>query len=535
MDWNFLGEISNNVEIPIVQPYNRLILNKETLYDCYIKIENTYVEFIDGYALSYSELFSSTVDNRTETDTYQNLPVIVDLTDIMKQLYMNVQNMKESLMVILDLFILGRLHHRNTTPISSITIKKHIIFPVLYLLNVLGSKYHIDALITYTLADIYNKIFERPFGGYSKEDRMNIRFYMTILFNFESTNTEIIYRFLRQNSSHSRLVDLLGVIRDYLSVQYYEDISDILKRLMIANNDQYIILETNISIPFVGKYGIIDRRQPTLKSSTSFTSDDIPLILFNTHNYQLPQMNTNRIITPQMIQDRLPLDINRYLYITLEGALTAILYPIVKNYFENINDNSQESLFYVYFINNVTLVEKCNVYKIQLKLSRDSLIISFSSLTQIEMFEFDPNSSNTIENQLKTHILSIASSEGEILVSINIIEFNDIYHEIVSQINDVLGLPPPPSPKSVNIINYNITPSNDVQTKKDKNSETFISPRLKNIKTLKSPSESKHVTTKSLCSPRPTISGTIVNMKRDNLKNSPTKTKHYPASPRNNN
>ena len=314
----------------------------------------------------------------------------------------------------------------------------------------MGAKYHADALITYALVEIYNKIFERSFYGYSKDDRQNIRFYLTILINFESSKTEIIYRFLRQNSEHSRIVDLFGVIKDYISLQYYDEVSNILKRLMIANNDRYIIMESGISISFIDKYGIVERSQPILKLAKEFKSTDDPLIIYNTINYQLPPLNVSRIVTHQMMQDRLPLDINRNIYITLEGVITAILYPIIKLYFDRKSDIPID--FKIYFIDSSYLKENSDIYRINLKLYGDSLDICLTEINTDEMIIF--NNEQNIELQLKNHIINIGISNSETLICINTIEFSDMYPDVSNYVNNVLELESASSPKPIVIIDH---------------------------------------------------------------------------------
>ena len=520
MDWEFLSEISADLDIPIVQPYNRIITNKESFYDSYIKIDNEYVEFIDGLGLSYSDFLYSTAESRTEK--HNDKPVIADLTDIMKQLMMDMDYIRETLSTILDLFILGRLHHRNTKPVSKLRISKRVIFPVLYLLNILGAKYHVDALITYTLVDIYNKIFERKFYGYTKDDRQNIRFYLTILINFESSNTEIIYRFLRQNSEHSRLIDLLGVIKDYMAIEYYEEVSDIIKKLMIANNDRYIIIQAPVSIHFLDKYGIIDRRQPILKPASQFSDDDKLLIIYNAVNYQLPPLNMTKIITPQMLQDRLPLDINRDIYITLEGAITAILYPIIKLCFDR---NARDSIdFCIYFINSNVFSEYSNIYRIQLNLTGDSLKMTLTALSNDEILDTTSWDTNKVTDfDLNTHLINIASNNSEILVSIELIEFQDIYPELTKHVYDILEDSPPKDPKEVKIIDYlNEQPYIPSQ------SQHSIKPI---VKKHSDNTDDQPFTQRSITSPRPSLSNQMI-IKRDSGRVSPRKTKYYPSSPR---
>ena len=133
-----LSEISSEITIPIVQPYNKLILNKETFYDSYIKIDNNYIDFIDGLGLSYSECMSTTTNNRPEK--HNDKPVIAVLSEIVREFLMDIDYVKEAMSTILDLFILGRLHHKNTTPVEKLTISRRVIFPVFIYIKCIGCK-----------------------------------------------------------------------------------------------------------------------------------------------------------------------------------------------------------------------------------------------------------------------------------------------------------------------------------------------------------------------------------------------------------
>ena len=432
MDWEFLTDISLDIEIPIVQPYNRLLKNKSHFYDCYIKIGDVYVDFINGHGLAYSDFLASTLSSRTEL--YNNRPVIADLTLITREFGMAVASIQDTISTILDLYILGRLHHRQATPVDTLLISKKVIFPVLYILNILGSRYHIDALLTFALAEIYNKIFERSFSGYSKEDRQSVRFYLTLLIGFESSNTEIIYRFLYQNRNYCRFVDLLGVIKDYMTLTYYQEIAPIINRLMIAGSDQYIIMESTSGIPFFEPLTIVDRRQPTFKSASSFDSKDQPCIIFNTRNYSLPAIGITRIITPQMIQDRLPLDINRVVNITLEGVLCSILLPIIKVYFtpDTLTDKTP-LVFSIHYVAEPAPALTCMVHRVDLVLTVDSL-----SLTLNPGENFRGDKKEELNGQLTNYILMAA--RDKVLINIKMIDFDEHYPEDVGHVSNILGL-----------------------------------------------------------------------------------------------
>ena len=248
----FLSDIACDIKIPIVQPYNKSLKFKELLYDCYIKVNDKYIPFIDAYGQAHADFIKSTINQRSME--YQGRPVVADLTHICQEFSMMTSDVEKSLMIILDLFIIGRLHHRQTNAVDELLIPSDIIFQVMYILNLLRAKYHIEALFTLTLADVYNRIFDCSFLGYSKQDRANIRFYLTILISFEPTNTEIIYHFLQQNCVNSRFVDLFGIIKDYLTDRYYQEISPIFERLAVANNDQYFFIEGKMEYHFLTQF-----------------------------------------------------------------------------------------------------------------------------------------------------------------------------------------------------------------------------------------------------------------------------------------
>lgn len=456
MDWEFLSDISVDVSVPIVQPFNQLICNKDKFYNCYIKINDRYIDFIDGYGLAYSDFLNQTYENRVET--YRDRPVIADLTRIMKELGLNYEIMSLAIETILELYILGRLHHRQTTIVETSIIQKQVFFPVMYLLNILGSTYHVETLLTFTLAELYRKIYEQRFIGYSKEDRAKIRFYLTLMITFEPTNPLIIYQFLNQNRQNCRFTDLFGVIRDYITPTYYSDANEIIHRLIVASEDQYVITEGDYGIHFISSYHIIDRRQPSFKHASDC---DTPCILFNTRNYTLPTLQ--RIITPQMIQDRLPLDINRKINITLEGEICSILYPIIQIYFGHTNSqynghdlsNLEPIEFNIYYIHEPNICLSNSLYRVNLYLTFESLNITLSSIDP-----FKPTDIQNAKQELLQHIINIATENNQTLINLTEMTFEQIYPESYKAVQSVLfpssetsdpsSLPITTTPKHIN-------------------------------------------------------------------------------------
>lgn len=436
MDWSFLSDIACDIRIPIVQPYNRLLKYKELLYDCYVKVNDRYIPFIDGYAQAYAEFIKQTMNQRTLE--HQGRPVIADLTQICQEFSMMTTDIEKSLMIILDLYIMGRLHHRQTNIVDELVIPSSIIFQVMYILNILNSKYHIEALLTLTLADVYNRIFDSPFPGYTKQDRANIRFYLTILISFEPTNTEIIYHFLQQNSMNSRFVDLFGIIRDYLTEKYYTEVIPILQRLTIANSDQYYFADGHHGISFLNNITIVDRRHATINTLKELQEmDKKPFILRNPRSLQIFPTTITKIITPQMIQDRLPLDINRNIHITIEGMISSIIYPIIKTYF--FTDNTLPStIFSLYYVPNTNNI----LYKIQVSLSID--LVSFNIKTENITPQTEITDDEIIDYIFKnSQVLDLA----EKFLSVSLLEFSSLYPDDTPKVYSILGIPIPQHPQ----------------------------------------------------------------------------------------
>ena len=97
--------MSNHIE--------KLAESKLLFVDCYIKVGRFYINFRNGFGVAYSKFLRSTLTLRK--DFHNGKPVIADLTEIVEKSGLTVDDVKTSLSLILDLFLLGRLTHRGIT------------------------------------------------------------------------------------------------------------------------------------------------------------------------------------------------------------------------------------------------------------------------------------------------------------------------------------------------------------------------------------------------------------------------------------
>jgi hypothetical protein len=455
MDWSFLSQIARDISISVSQPYDRVLDSKELFIDSYIKVCDTYIDFSNSLGVSYSKFLYSTISVKKEK--YKDRPIIADLTGIVdtnesteeNKFCLSVYQIQQSLSYILDLFIIGRLHQSGgTNTESNIIIPKQYVFPLIYILNILNSDYHMESLLTYTLAHTYNKIFDRKFSGYSNEDKLDVLFYLILLITFEKTNPEIIHRFLSENIMKTRFVDLLSLVRDYLTSEYLESVLPVIRKLALINNDQYIIL-LNIedSIEFIGKYGITDRRRPEIKSGKKFSiekSADNLFTIFDTKFGKFKNGYFPRTVTHQMIQDRLPMDINRIVSSTIEGTIVSVMMPYMNLLYKDNDEPTDDIPFYVHLVS--TYLGQVYINKISCVLISDGLIIQSMDNSDIESIPIEsllsmiPSTKITnidvilnideIQTFIQNKILETVILSDDLYVKINTLDANVLYSEI---------------------------------------------------------------------------------------------------------
>lgn len=339
---------------------------------------------------------------------------------------------------ISNLFIMGRLNNKQATVLDYLIIDRNIIFPIIHILNVIEAEYHADSLLTYILANVYNKIFDKKFTGYSEEDRIYIRFFIVLLITFEEKNSSTIHNFLIHNRPYTRFIDLFGIIRDTIDSAYFEKVKSIIQRLMIVNNDQYLLTDSSdyqFIINFGKNYKIGDRRLAKIKSSDSFSSNEIPLVIFDIRNIKYFIEGQTKIITPQMVEDRLPLDINRIRSITLEGEIVSVILPILSEYF---NKHKEDVTFILHFV-TFDRHSKFNLYQINAELSNDALIMKSKNITSQSLMNFSKD--EILENESKNTIYKfIKNIKKTNLISINNINFEDVYpneNDFILKYNDI--------------------------------------------------------------------------------------------------
>ena len=76
--------------------------------------------------------------------------------------------------------------------------------------------------------------------GYSTDDRLELLYYLVLLITFEQSNPSLIYRFLGENPLNLRVVDILSLVKDYLTPDYITSVMPNIHRLAIAHNDLYV-------------------------------------------------------------------------------------------------------------------------------------------------------------------------------------------------------------------------------------------------------------------------------------------------------
>lgn len=431
MDWGFLSEIARNICIPVPAPYNKLLDSKELLMDCYIKVGDIYVPFSNGMGVSYSTFLRET--NGMATIQYKKKLVIADLSDVVENSKIPLCDVVDSLSYIMDLYIMGRLHSSQRTSKSNIIIPSNIVFPLIYILNVLKSSYHMEALLTYTLANSYNNVFDKKFNGYTKDDKMELLFYLILLITFQGTNRDIIHRFLRENSGRSRFIDLFSLVRDYLTIEYIESVLPVIRHLAIINNDQYALV-TNIqdSIKFMCPYSIINRQRPEIKKGIDFTDKDEPFIIFQEFNLPFDTNTLPRTVTYQMIQDRLPLDINRVYDTTLEGHIVNVMQPYM-HIKHNAETETPDITFKIHYVdrdnkNNIL------IHILSCHLTSDGLRISSCnpSLTSAEINDSYRPARNILfssqeKSDIKNAICHNIKKDTSLHINILTISFDSIY------------------------------------------------------------------------------------------------------------
>lgn len=457
MDWIFLSQIARDIQIPISQPYNQVLNYKSLFIDSYIKIGNSYIEFSHSFGVAYSTFLNTNINSIKEK--FKDKPVIADLTEIIdsksnEKCILNINQVQDCLSHILDLFIIGRLDIKLDTNSTILTIPKNIVFPLIYILNILNADYHMEALLIYTLSHTYDKIFDKKFTGYSNDDRLDMLFYLILLITFEKTNPDIVYKFLSQNSGNRRFVDLLSLIKDYLTSEYLESVLPIIRKLALINSDQYIVIsDMNDSIKFIGNYGITDKRRPEIKIGKKFDDKSNPLIIFDNKFSNFKPGYFPKTVTYQMIEDRLPIDINRTSSITIEGYIVSIMLPYMNLLFKD--ENTDDIPFYLFLV-NISNTGQIYINKIQCLLFSDGLIIHSINPLDIDQMSIELlsneivslkplnnkslddlfNLSNHILNlseiqfYIKSKILDTISKLDDLFIDIHILDANELYSNL---------------------------------------------------------------------------------------------------------
>lgn len=448
MDWNFLTRIARDIQIPIVSPYRKLSESKLLFVDCYIKVGKTYIDFSNGFGVAYSKFLRSTFTLRK--DFHNNKPIIADLTEIVDKSGLSLDDVKTALSLILDLFILGRLTHRGITVTPQILqagllIPKQIVFPLMYLLNVLEAEYHIEALLTYTLAHLYNKVYDKSFVGYSTDDRLELLYYLVLLITFEQSNPALIYRFLSENTT-SRFVDILSLVKDYLTPDYITSVIPTIYRLSIAHNDMYVIVDNSCdSIEFIKTHnctiGITDRRRPELKPIGELTDLDIPLIIYNNLGYNLRIKHLPRMITYQMVQDRLPLDINRTTVINIEGAIVSVLLPYIHTC--HFADSPTNLTFHIYYADFDT-AGNINVRQVICHLTSDGIILQqiipfIQCISSNSTTIFTEDNISLVTRQVKELLSKTDPADTHYVVVVSELQFGSLYPDDYITVSDTLS------------------------------------------------------------------------------------------------
>jgi len=310
-----------------------------------------------------------------------------------------------------------------------------------------------ESLLTYTLAHTYNKIFDCKFSGYSNEDKLDVLFYIILLITFERTNPEIIHRFLSENVMKTRFVDLLSLIRDYLTPEYLESVLPVIRKLALINNDQYIILPNiDDSIEFIGNYGITDRRRPEIKSGKKFIPSDNILTIFDNKFSKLKSGYFPKTVTHQMIQDRLPMDINRVMSSTIEGVIVSVMMPYMNMLYNDNDEPTDDIPFYIYSVS--IYLGQVHINKICCVLISDGLIIQSINLSEIEPIPIEsvlldlpslkvPNINNLldieeVQSYTKNKILEVITLSDDLYVKINTLDANILYSDCDDNNKDIM-------------------------------------------------------------------------------------------------
>lgn len=194
--------------------------------------------------------------------------------------------------------------------------------------------------------------------------------------------------------------------------------------------------------------GITDRRRPELKSISEMSDMDIPLIIYNDRGYNLKIKHLPRMITYQMVQDRLPLDINRSTTVNIEGPIVSVLLPYIHTcHFADSPTNLNFNVYYADF----DTAGNINVRSIICHLTSDGVIlqqiIPFIQCINpaINTNVFDNANIRSVETKIK-EVLS-GSDDPNYVVVVSELQFSTLYPDDYLKVTSILSNVPVASPR----------------------------------------------------------------------------------------